>query len=57
MDFKEVPSTRGNGKVQKCLVKWKGHPELTWENRDQILPHMCDPWRAYNAKHGIHVPL
>ena len=23
--FKEVPSTRGNGKVQKCLVKWKGH--------------------------------
>ena len=29
VDFKEVPSTRGNGKVQKWLVKWKGHQEWT----------------------------
>ena len=57
VDFKEVPSTLGNGKVQKWLVKWKGHQEWTWETRDQFLHHVCDPWRAYNAKHGIQVPL
>ena len=57
VDFKEVPSTRGNGEVQKWLVKWKGHQEWTWETRDQFLHHVCDPWRAYNAKHGIQVPL
>ena len=51
VDFKEVPSTRGNGEVQKWLVKWKGHQEWTWKTRDQFLHHVCDPWRAYNAKH------
>ena len=36
MDFKEVPSTRGNGKFQKWLVKWEGHQEWTWETRKQF---------------------
>ena len=55
--FKEVPSTRGKGKVQKWPVKWRGHQEWTWETRDQFVHHMCDPWRASNAEHGIRVPL
>ena len=57
VDFKEVPSTRGIGEVQKWLVKWKGHQEWTWETSDQFLHYVCDPWRAYNAKHGIQVPF
>ena len=46
VDFKEVPSTRGKGKVHKWLVKWKGHREWTWETRDQFLHQLCDPWHA-----------
>ena len=57
VDFKEVPSTWCKGKVQKWLVKWKGHQTWTWETRDQFLHHVCDPWRACNAEHGIRVPL
>ena len=57
VDSKEVPSTRGTGKIQKWLVKWKGHQEWTWETRDQFVHQVCDPWRAYNAKHGIRVAL
>ena len=57
VDFKEVPSNRGNGKVQKWLVKCRGHQEWTWETRDSFVHHVCDPWWAYNAKHGDSVPL
>ena len=57
VDFKEMPSTRGNGKVQKWLVKWKGHQQWTWETRDRFVHQLCEFWRAYNAKHGIQVPL
>ena len=57
VDFKEVPSTRGNSKVHEWLVNWRGHQEWTWETRDQFVHHVCDPRGAYNAKHDIRLPM
>ena len=34
VDFKEVSSTRGKGKVRNWLVNLGGHREWTWETRD-----------------------
>ena len=57
VNLKEVPSIRGNGKVQKWLVKWKGHQEWTWDTRDQFVHHVCDPVAGLQCQAWHSVPV
>ena len=48
---------RGQNKVMKWRVKYKGHAEEQWEPARSFVHHLTDEWVKYNKRHKVNDSL